>query len=178
MPLQSDYVGKSGDMCRCGRVASREHCPVCGSFKVRYRSSLTRKVDDPTNPGGRPLILKFWACLRCGTIMPEESADKRAEHCEAPKILAKTERVVMELSRTRSAIEMGHPLTDREEVLAPVVMQTRAVASAPTGESELPAEVRRKIISEYVGLYAKIPVSSRPETMDEYIIKRSKEMGF
>jgi hypothetical protein len=116
MPLPDYLIAHDGDACRCGRIASREHCPFCGTFKVRWMPSLSTENH------------RFFQCEKGHRFQDNGDVALRIRNCEATPYQTKLQRAAMELNRTRNAIADGHPLTEREEKLAPVVTDIPDIA--------------------------------------------------
>jgi hypothetical protein len=156
MPLPEHLVGKPEDMCSCGRIASQEHCPVCGTFKVHFMPSLSR--GDATMLESKR---KFFRCVKGHVFEDNGDAQARARRCEAPHYDTRIQRALMELNRTKVAIDNGHPLTQREENIAPVV------------SSEVSYEVKRKHTPAWVAY-----VNTHPDdkiSLDDFAKKREEE---
>lgn len=108
--LPQYYVGREGDMCKCGRRLTIVHCPSCGSFRVV-------KLKRPEFINGQEIY--YYTCHKCGMRFEER---EQKQYCEAPKYETKLQQVAAELVRTKNAVEEGHPLTKKEQKLAPVVV--------------------------------------------------------
>jgi len=114
MALTFDFIGTPSDSCRCGRRASKKHCPFCGSFQIKaYRT--TRKIYDPETKF--TVELTNYACEKCGIKFDETALSK----CEAPEYLTKEKKALLNITRTARAIKDKQPLTKSEKVISKIV---------------------------------------------------------
>jgi hypothetical protein len=153
MSLPANYVGIEGDRCQCNRRASIIHCPVCGSFKVQYKASLS------TMRGQNERISRF-KCSKCGMVFEENDWKT---HCEAPLYLTKPQQIAHEILRTRESMLRNAPLTQREESIAQTLVENDVIPPN-TGLDE------GKLRIEWAML--KVQRKEPTKTVEEYIARR------
>lgn len=70
-------VTTSPELCHCGRLATRVHCPNCGSYHVR---AFAERHDYETRPDGTVVELKVYRCRgTCGDIFNEDAWQLRCK---------------------------------------------------------------------------------------------------
>ena len=185
MSLPEYLIAREGDACVCGRIASRMHCPICGSFRLRFMPSLSRDAFNPQGSLGVTSVgvKRFFRCDICSHMLEDSEYHASKNRCEAPLYESKSQKAVAEILRAKRAAVNNEPLTHREEIIArrleksPTLNQqvTKIVESekelVPFGLSDQVTRFRRE--------WANMRLSSNPssESVDEFIQRRMTEEG-
>lgn len=159
MALTFDFLAREGDACRCGRRASKHHCPFCGSFQVRAYKTPLRRYNTETKMDEEFVVFK---CEKCGGGF-DETAFKT---CEAPEYLTKPQKAERDLRRTVNAMNDNHPLTRREVKIARGVqnVQVQSQRSLIERLSDDPARPVNADTGE--------PIKGKAETFSEFVSRR------
>jgi transposase-like protein len=99
--------------CNCGRLASKPHCPACGSAQVL---ASARKRDYVTRPDGKTVELKVYRCRVCANNFND---DNRVM-CSAPppRMTYKTTAVPQQQARSLTTRDAGTKAIQLNEFIA------------------------------------------------------------
>lgn len=116
----------TSELCSCGRIAAKNHCPFCGAQTVYAKSSLSR-IDQQTGD-----VIMAYRCRRCG----KEFDDSMRQLCKAP-VTGPAGRGKALLTKVDEAM-LALPLEERRrlmrERLSSIKLPGQAKNDSPTRE--------------------------------------------